>query len=44
MLFCDTKEHAAAAHEAALAVMRERQPNVAVRVAASGTSAVLAMA
>ena len=44
VLFCDTKEHAAAAHEAALAVVRERQPNVAVRVAASGTTAVLAMA
>ena len=44
VLFCDTREHAAAAHEAALAVMRERRPNVAVRVAASGTTAVLAMA
>ena len=44
VLFCDAQEHAAAAHEAALAVVRERQPNVAVRVAASGTTAVLAMA
>ena len=44
VLFCDTREHANAAHEAALAIMRERQPNVAVRVAASGTTAVLAMA
>ena len=44
VLFCDTPEHAAAAHEAALAVMREHRPNVAVRVAASGTTAVLAMA
>ena len=44
VLFCDTREHAAAAHDAALAVVRERQPNVAVRVAASGTTAVLAMA
>ena len=44
VLFCDTQEHAAAAHEAALAVMREHRPNVAVRVAASGTTSVLAMA
>ncbi len=44
VLFCDTQEHAHAAHEAALAVLRERQPNVAVRVAASGTTSVLAMA
>ncbi len=44
VLFFDNREHAHAAHEAALAVMRERQPNVAVRVAASGTTSVLAMA
>ena len=44
VLFCDTREHAHAAHEAALALMREHQPNVAVRVAASGTTSVLAMA
>ncbi len=44
VLFCDDREHALAAHEAALAVMREHQPNVAVRVAASGTTSVLAMA
>jgi heme-degrading monooxygenase HmoA len=44
VLFCDTREHAHAAHEAALAVMREHRPNVAVRVAASGTTSVLAMA
>ena len=44
VLFCDTQEHAIAAHEAALAVMREHQPNVAVRVAASGQTSVLAMA
>ena len=44
VLFCDTREHANAAHEAALAVMREHEPNVAVRVAASGTTSVLAMA
>ena len=44
VLFCDTREHAHAAHGAALAVLREHQPNVAVRVAASGTTSVLAMA
>jgi heme-degrading monooxygenase HmoA len=44
VLFCDTQEHAQAAHEAALAVMRERQPSVTVRVAASGKTSVLAMA
>jgi heme-degrading monooxygenase HmoA len=44
VLFFDDREHAAAAHEAALAVMREHRPNVAVRVAASGRTAVLAMA
>ena len=44
VLFCDTREHAAAAHEAALAVLREHQPNVAVRVAASGETSLLAMA
>ncbi len=44
VLFCDDREHAHAAHEAALAVMREHQPNVAVRVAASGPTSVLAMA
>jgi heme-degrading monooxygenase HmoA len=44
VLFFDDREHAAAAHEAALAVMRTHQPNVAVRVAASGRTAVLAMA
>jgi heme-degrading monooxygenase HmoA len=44
VLFCDTREHAAAAHEAALAVLREHQPNVTVRVAASGKTAILAMA
>ena len=44
VLFCDTREHAHAAHEAALAVLREHQPNVAVRVAATGHTSVLAMA
>ena len=44
VLFCDTQEHAVAAHEAALAVMRGHQPNAAVRVAASGQTAILAMA
>ena len=44
VLFCDDREHAVAAHEAALAVMREHQPNVAVRVVASGQTSVLAMA
>ena len=44
VLFCDDREHAHAAHEAALAVMREHRPDIAVRVAASGQTAVLAMA
>jgi heme-degrading monooxygenase HmoA len=44
VLFLDNREHAAAAHEAASAIMREHQPNVAVRVAASGQTSVLAMA
>lgn len=44
VLFCDTREHAHAAHEAALAVVRERQPSVTVRDAASGKTSVLAMA
>jgi heme-degrading monooxygenase HmoA len=42
--FYDTREHANSAHEAALAIMRRHRPDVAVRVAASGTTAVLAMA
>ena len=44
VLFCDDREHAAAAHEAALAVMRKHRPDIAVRVAASGRTSVLAMA
>ena len=42
--FYDTREHAIAAHEAALAIMHKHQPHVAARVAASGQTAVLAMA
>jgi hypothetical protein len=44
VLFCDTREHAAAVHEATLAIMRKNQPHVMVRVAGSGTTSVLAMA
>jgi heme-degrading monooxygenase HmoA len=44
VLFFDNREHAQAAHGAALAIMREHQPNVAVRVEASGQTTVLAMA
>ena len=44
VLLFDNREHAAAAHEAALAIMRKHQPNVAVRVEASGKTSVLAMA
>lgn len=44
VLFFDNREHAAAAHEATLAIMRQQQPNVTIRVAASGQTSVLAMA
>ncbi len=44
VLFCDTREHAQAAHETSMAIMRQHQPSVAVRVAASGETAILAMA
>jgi heme-degrading monooxygenase HmoA len=44
ILFCDTRENATAAHEASLAIMRERRPETSVRVAASGKTAILAMA
>jgi heme-degrading monooxygenase HmoA len=44
VLFCDTREHAAAVHEATLAIMRQSQPHVIVRVAGSGKTSVLAMA
>jgi heme-degrading monooxygenase HmoA len=42
--FFDNREHAQAAHEAALAVMHKHQPDVVVRVAGSGQTAVLTMA
>src|SRR5215213_1545767 len=32
ILFCDTRENAAAVHEATLAIMRQNQPHVIVRV------------
>lgn len=44
VLFCDTREQAEAAHETSMAIMRKHQPNITVRVAASGKTAVLAMA
>jgi hypothetical protein len=44
ILFCDTRENATAAHEASLAIMRERRPETSVRVAASGKTAILVMA
>ena len=44
VLFCDTREHAAAVHEMTADIMKKQQPNVAVRVAASGPTSVLAMA
>ena len=44
ILFCDTREHATAVHEMTAAIMKKQQPNVTIRVAASGTTAVLAMA
>ena len=44
VLFCDTREHAQAAHETSMAIMRQHQPKVTVRVAASGETAILAMA
>ena len=44
ILFCDTQEHAAAVHEATMAISRRNRPDIAVRVAASGKTAVLAMA
>lgn len=44
VLFCDTREHASAVHETTAALLKKQQPNVAVRVAASGKTAVLAMA
>ncbi|MBL6080646.1 hypothetical protein JMJ56_21745 [Belnapia sp. T18] len=44
VLFFDNREHAQAAHEAALAVMHKHLPGATVRVAASGETSVLAMA
>ena len=44
VLFCDTREHAAAVHEMTTAIMKKQQPKVAIRVTASGQTAVLAMA
>lgn len=44
VLFCDTREHATAIHDATVAIMAKQQPNVTIRVAASGDTAVLAMA
>jgi heme-degrading monooxygenase HmoA len=44
VLFFDNREHAQAAHEAALAIMHKHLPGVTVRIAASGQTAVLAMA
>ena len=44
VLFCDTREHAQAAHETTMAIMQKHQPNVTVRVAASGQTSVMAMA
>jgi heme-degrading monooxygenase HmoA len=44
ILFFDTREHANTAHEAAMAVLQKHRPNLTVRVAASGKTAILAMA
>jgi hypothetical protein len=44
VLFCDTREHATAIQEMTMDIMKRQQPNVTVRVAASGPTAVLAMA
>ena len=44
VLLCDTREHAAAIHETTSDISMRRQPHVNVRVAASGQTAVLAMA
>ena len=44
VLFFDNREHADAANEATLTIMKKQQPNVTVRVAASGTTTVLSMA
>lgn len=44
VLFFDTKEHAHAAHEANLAILRERQPQVRLSVVGDGQTHVLATA
>jgi heme-degrading monooxygenase HmoA len=44
VLLCDTREHATAIHEETMAISKQQQPHVSVRVAASGQTAVLAMA
>jgi hypothetical protein len=44
VLFCDTQESAAAVHEATMAISHRNQPDIALRVVASGKTAVLAMA
>jgi len=44
VLFCDTREHATAAHQAALAATHKNDKQIIVRVAASGQTAVLGMA
>jgi heme-degrading monooxygenase HmoA len=44
ILFCDTREQGTAVHEETMAISRRNQPNLTLRVAASGKTAVLAMA
>jgi hypothetical protein len=43
VLFCDTKEQANAVHEATATTAGKDQPDILLRVAASGYTAVLAM-
>ncbi|WP_043343607.1 antibiotic biosynthesis monooxygenase [Belnapia moabensis] len=44
ILLCDTREHAAAIHEEAMVISKQMQPDVTIRVMASGESTILAMA
>jgi heme-degrading monooxygenase HmoA len=44
VVFCDTREQGTAVHEETMAISRRNQPNLTLRVAASGKTAVLAMA
>jgi len=44
VMFFDSREHAQQAHEATMVIANEQQPNVKLRVAASGQTAVLATA